>query len=180
MNNIILIGLIAMWPFSMFSGKGESKHVKLADATVLPYCKQLLKEDRLLLTGYGGAMMDKVNSYDFYFESNYELNLDDCRLLVVKVVTNFLEKVNSNIELRPYLKNYPFTADNIELMISFKDKNNKYLKQEYITLVFTQGGYIVYEKYDYDAKTHITAHKETFAEALEIVNKGKEQKLPNG
>lgn len=106
------------------------------------------------------------------------ISLQEARNLLVFVAEGLLKEINSNQEVRPELDVYPFVSDLIDITIRFKDENQIDLGQG-VAVVYFWKGEIEYEGYRIDEYTgrypasgkHFTIHKETYAEALEIVKK---------
>ena len=75
------------------------------------------------------------------------ISLEEARCFLVSVVENFLQEINSNLEVRPLLDVYPFTSDFIRVCIYFKDENHINLGQG-ISRVFFSEGKLKYERYE--------------------------------
>ena len=50
----------------------------------------------------------------------------EARKLIISCVDDFLDSINNNDELRPFLKEYPFTSKNLDITI-FNFNNNDFL-----------------------------------------------------
>jgi hypothetical protein len=74
--------------------------------------------------GNGLAGMDKIWQLALEFERCGDpLTEEEARELIVNCVNDFLTAVNNNQQLKPLLRDYPFTANNIDLTIFNYDKN---------------------------------------------------------
>ena len=107
-----------------------------------------------------------------------EISLDYARNLIVFLTENLLQDINSNSEIRSKLDVYPFASDLINITIHFEDEIRVDLGQG-VAVVYFSNGKIEYEGYKIEKYTgqypaegkHYTIHKETYAEALDIVKK---------
>jgi len=102
------------------------------------------------------------------FDYDKDVDLSKARELLVYIIENYLSAINSNIEVRPYLHNYPFTAKNIEIRIWIRPGKKKPPFGEIYCFAALEGELI------YDTKTatsinYQTLHEETYEEALKIV-----------
>ncbi len=107
-----------------------------------------------------------------------EISLDAARNLIVFLVDNFVNEINSTKEIIPWLDTYPYTNNLLDITLYFEDERRIDLGQG-VAIVYFRKGEIEYEGYRIDEYTgrypangeHFTIHKETYAEALEIVKK---------
>lgn len=94
----------------------------------------------------------------------------EARKLIINCVDDFLEAVNSDEQVRPFLKDYPFTAKNVNLKILNYDKNHDPHYFPSIALVMNSEGDIGFltedpsDKYGYYTKKY-----ETYDEAVAIL-----------
>jgi len=117
-------------------------------------------------------------SYRLPKSKNDEISLEYARNLIVFLAENLLQDINSNSEVRSHLDVYPFSSNLIHITIHFEDENRIDLGQG-VAIVYFSKGKIEYEGYKIDKYTgrypadgkHYTIHKETYAEALDIVKK---------
>ena len=79
----------------------------------------------LLFMGYSGATFDAVNEMSFFFASDRKLDIELAREQMVKVTEGCLKIINSDVEIRPFLKRYPFTAENISIKIDYMKNTGK-------------------------------------------------------
>jgi hypothetical protein len=79
--------------------------------------KDLAKNKQLYLIGTGGRAMLGIerNSLDFSYYRDEELKIEEARKDIVEVVSKYLQEINQKKELRPFLRNYPFTLENVEI-----------------------------------------------------------------
>ncbi len=118
-------------------------------------------------------MMDDVKKVNATYLSFAKLSVNEARNLYVEVVEGYLERFNRDEQIRPYLHNYPFTIENMKLMITFKDEYHRRRDGEDVTLMFMARGNLVYYcSYDYEKEDFVDLHEEPYEEAVRIVRGG--------
>ena len=137
------------------------------------------KKYGLSLTGVGGGgkegeirlMIAKFGRY------GPPLTEQEARALIVQCVNDFLQAANSDPQLRPYLKCYPFTTQHLRLSIANYYGDGKDVFDPYIVIVSIYEGKLGYytkdslNEYGYKSKKY-----ETYDEALAILA-GEKQKV---
>ncbi len=107
------------------------------------------------------------------FEVRKILTKDQAREIIVSCVEEFLNAVNTNEELKPYLKEYPFEPKNIYVMLCIYDKKTKPVYHPFIGTASSLKGNIYYRTDDPDKKNQYKAeYEESFEEALRLVETG--------
>ena len=150
----------------------EPHYCKLSNKIVSDYSRELAKEKGLFLSGSGGAMMDDIKKINVIYTSFTALNVERARQLYIEVTEEYLKRINQNEKIRPYLHNYPFRFDNLDLRISFKDENNKRQSGGNVALIFKGRNHdLYYEGYDLEKDDFYSLHREPYEEALKIVRK---------
>ena len=117
-------------------------------------------------------------TYSLHKQKQDEISIEYARNLLISLTHNLLEEINSNSEIRSHLDAYPLSADLLRITIRFKDENKIDLGQG-IATVYLSNGKIEYEGYEIHEYTgtypasgkHFTIHKETYEQALDIVQK---------
>jgi hypothetical protein len=115
-------------------------------------------------------------AYSLYKTQKDTISLEHARETAISLTESLLQEINSNPDIRNYLEIYPFTADRIDVTVRFKDEKKIELGTG-VSVVYYWNGKLEYERYEiheytghYPAKgEHFTIHKETYAEALDIV-----------
>lgn len=87
----------------------------------IEYQKQLGYE----VIGTGGAFLGGVNEISVDYSINKKVDLAEARRMFVHSMESFLEMANADINLRPYMKNYPVTPENFALLIRYMEKNER-------------------------------------------------------
>ncbi|WP_420421710.1 hypothetical protein [Simkania sp.] len=100
------------------------EYEKISDKITAKTAKTLSKKYQLDPVGSGGSMMHDVKKLFLSFNCYHPLSIDESRELVINCVNEYLKSVNENKEVRPFLHNFPFNEQNIELAIFiFEDCN---------------------------------------------------------
>lgn len=150
----------------------HKSHSDLADEQISCYAKKAYQEKRIVLEGSGGAMMNDIKEFAMSFQCSQHLNLEQTRALIVQIVDEFLQQVNENEKIRPYLHDYPLTVNNVSLMIGFRNHQNLRPSKEHIALAYTHKDKIYYSHWD---STKLESSKfcddldESFNDAVKIV-----------
>jgi hypothetical protein len=129
------------------------------------------KKYQMRQSGNGLGAMNKVElmciSFDKY---GAPLNEKEARSLVIHCVEDFLEAVNSDEQLRPLLKDYPFTAKNLDLGIFSFDKDQSLHIFPNIAVASNYKGKISFStKEAPDIYGYYTEKYETYEEAVAIL-----------
>lgn len=110
-------------------------YIKLAHEITEKTGNELKEQKNLYLVGTGGRMMDDIQMMAMSFDYYQEVNLETARELIVYSIKEYLSAINSNMEIRPYLHEYPFTAKNVKITIFFFNSNRSSLPLEKIECV---------------------------------------------
>lgn len=169
---IIILTLICLFTSCIFMDE-RSKHEKIADKLSAKISKEIQQKFHVIQDGYGGGMYGTINliclSYQYRKPA---ITQDEARNLIVPIIQLFLQRINENEEIRPYLKNYPFQVENIEVSISIHDYEGNMLVDPSIALVsnyLDRIGYTIL--YPEGLCKEKSKYRETYAEALEKYNK---------
>jgi hypothetical protein len=129
------------------------------------------KKYQMIQSSNGLGGMDKVElmciSFDKY---GAPINEKEARSLVIHCVEDFLEAVNSDEQLRPLLKDYPFTAQNLKLNIFSLDKDQSLHIFPNIAVASSSEGKVrFFTKEAPDVYGYYTEKYETYEEAIAIL-----------
>lgn len=112
----------------------------------------------------------RITKLGFLFDLDGMVDIPAGRSLITGVVTNFLNTINSNEKLRPYLTTSYFTEKNVVIRIRIRNKNcgffYPYLGN--IAYISAMDGAIIYDtinSYTYDLDL---LRMENFVEALQL------------
>ncbi|CCB90056.1 hypothetical protein [Simkania negevensis] len=145
-----------------------SNHEIIANKLIAQVAKDLSKRYKIRAVGFGGAIHEQVEELSLSFECCRTMSIDEYRDLLVHCAEDFLDQVNSNEEIRPYLQNYPFSSKNIDLTIYVHSENKKRFDVGQLSCLAIQKEKIVY--YYRDSEYTIELLKaEAYEEAKKIV-----------
>ena len=99
------------------------------------------------------------------------LTEEEARKLIISCLDDFLTSVNKDEEIRPFLKNYPFTSKNTELVIHNYNVDGYVIYHPYIsTVAANREGEISYFTEDESSPfTYKSKKYETYEEAVAIL-----------
>lgn len=135
--------------------------------------KSLSAKYRMQQIGNGVGGRDKLEEVFLAFERRgLPLTEQEARRLIVSCEHEFIEAVNNNDQLRPLLRVYPFTEENVKLVIH----NCTHDGQDAIRPFIASVGIMSRGKVAYFTGNFASEKYETFAEAVEILAKEKRMK----
>ena len=77
--------------------------------------RELISKYPLKLVGFGGGAVYGVRVLSLSFEVKKNVTIDEARKLILDCAEIFLEKINNDHEIRPYLSEYPYPVSRIKL-----------------------------------------------------------------
>ncbi len=162
-------------PFRLSSP--SSKDEVIADQVLARAAKKIETTKDLHLIGIGAQMLNEIEMLALSFQCLREVDLNTARELIVYSVQTLMAEVNENEEIRPYLKNYPFTSKNVEIRIFCYQPDASNVALHKLEIISSINGIIKYyprgpDKY----KMEEPILTETYEEALSIINK---KEFPN-
>ncbi len=177
MNKVFIFFLFFLCPFFFYPknsfGKSyqKSEHCKIIDRITYKYLKEYILPQGLDCICKGGSMMGDIQAVALGFVSYKALNVNEARKLYVNIVEEYLHRVNCNEEVRPYLHNYPFTINNLKFTIRFSHPNGKRIADGHVAYMsfIASRNLIFYRGYDSNTDNFYLLHKESYEEALKIV-----------
>ena len=116
-------------------------------------------------------MMHDIQMMAMSFDLYHEIDLKEARKLLVYVINEYLSEINSNVEVRPFLHEYPFTAKNVEIRIWAYNPDRSKLPPEKIYYISAINGNLNYYRRGPKKYTRQAICEETYAEALKLINK---------
>ena len=154
-----------------------SEKVRIANKVRSEAAKKIQNELGLIPCGFGGGMMHKIRNLHLAFFYYEPLDLKDSRKMLIQAVNIFLNEINSNEKIRPYLCEYPFLPKDISLIIVLKKPDgNKVDQGDFAILVF-RDGIAQYKFHDPDSDSEyppFIAYEESYEEAVEKLGLSKE------
>jgi hypothetical protein len=129
-----------------FGGLGfGGRSVKVIDSTevsrvVLTYSEKLRYTKGLDLEDSVIFYENRINRIRLDFNSMYNYDVWEARAMLVDVVEEFLDRINGNAKIYPYLSRTPITASNLEIYIRFPSFYNSYVDLYMVGFVTLKGG----------------------------------------
>ncbi len=122
-------------------------------------------------TGFS-APDDFILTMDLFVTSYADLDVLKARRLILQAARTYLETINANKKLKPFLIEHPFGPKNIYLTVYVAYPGKYDVEIGKLTTVSIIKDKIIYniKKTEY---THETIHRETFEEAVRIVENEK-------
>ncbi|MFZ4098801.1 MAG: hypothetical protein ACOYKZ_00535 [Chlamydiia bacterium] len=169
MRNII-VGACLLWivgATGMAERVREAPHCNEADRVMTEFAAKAL-ESGLVLTGFGGQMGHEVQSFALNFSTQSVVDIQKARALYIQVMERFVQWVNQDRKIRPYLSEFPISSRNVELMLSFKDSQGRLHRDGNICLMFNlpERDRIIYNRMERDKM--VKAEEEPMDRALAI------------
>ncbi len=132
--------------------------------------EKLFLKENLRLVGSGGQMMNEIEKLIMKFDYGQEIDLNKARQLIIIAIQSYLEEINQSKEIRRYLKNYPFTPNNIEVGIYVHKPDGSKVPKNKLFYISAIDSIIYYYLDNPKFYSRIILHQETYDEALKILN----------
>jgi hypothetical protein len=165
----IILSILAGLSGCYDSGFKEPEYAGMARTLTAATAKKLKKQKNLLLAGTGGQMMDDIQMMMMDFDCYHEVTIEEARQLLVDAVEEYLFTINNNEQIRPFLHNYPFTAQNVEIAICFMKADGSDVSANKICTASSNEGRMTYYIDDDKKILLVKVHKETYDEAKKLV-----------
>lgn len=158
----------------------DDDYVHLARKILNECSKEVEKKYKLKRITTGGSLAYDVRQVVIGFLYPAEATIPEARRIYVEIAEVFIKKYNGSKELRPYLRDYPFTLEHLALSIYFRNPKGDQPRKGMVA--FTRGGTrdIDYEgQVSDDPKVYDPQEifSESYVEALRIIREEKRQQL---
>ena len=153
-----------------------SIHFKYVNEVEREFKKYAYKTFGARACGSGGAMPYDVENIGVDFDIKQKVSREKARELIVTLTEKFTEIINKHEQLRPYLREYPFSPYRADVYISFCDKKGFKNKDGSVNAVIVNRD----KEVCYFSANPLNLHKEKkvtepYEEAVKIVH-GKNSK----
>lgn len=148
-----------------------SRKESLANQVTNEAFVQLKKEKKLHPFGMGGQMMDQIKKLTWAFLYYEELNIEDARRLLIESGDVILGIVNRNDEIIPYLQNYPFKPENVQIEIYLKKPDGSDFSHDKLCVITMRRGVLDYSATNPETDRLLTVLEESYEEAVAKLNK---------
>lgn len=96
---------------------------EIMDGILSAFVKKMREEYGLRCYFIGGKLTDFVEEIGASFSIVQHAPQKRAKKMTVLVIENLLQEINNNEQLRPYLKDYPFSVDRVKMRIDFTKKD---------------------------------------------------------
>ncbi len=162
------IAIILFTQMSILSHYTPSPYLKDANKVRDETIVEIEDSTPLRAAGVAGAMLGSIKMLGLTFESKQKFSIDQAREYTIYCARKLLVNINNNKEIEPYLTPSPFGPKNIEISLfvgRFRPENTL----DELSMVVLEDGIIRYTSIDGKTYKSELLHKETYEEALEIV-----------
>ena len=143
-----------------------SEKVRIASKVRSEAAKKIQNELGLIPCGFGGGMMHKIRNLHLAFFYYEPLDLKNSRKMLIQAANIFLNEINSNEKIRPYLCEYPFLPKDISLLIVLQKSDGSKVDKGDLTLVSISDGIVEFKLLESEYSLHVL-HEESYEEAIE-------------
>lgn len=144
----------------------SSRHkLKVVDELLIRTKKKLYTNLELVPLGDGAQMLDTVKVLALSFQYQKPVTTEESRRLLLLAIEQFVEEINADSNIRPYLAVYPFPPERVEIRIFLKNNNSPRDSTENYRVISCVGGRL---EYDMRVSTQLkTVFSESYNEALQ-------------
>ena len=160
----------SLFIMSTFFGSHHLNELKQVEKETVKRLESTYKMDAC---GSGGGAMYGINTVMLAFTIERPITIEEARAILVGSMEIYLENINKNKIIRPYLEEYPFSPSRVELEF-YVHSQKKNEDQKHLNLfAISCGGNIKVPtiKYKFEKNGEATeVFRETFDEAKERLN----------
>lgn len=132
---------------------GKGPWVKKIDSEemskiVINFSTKMKIDKHLELEDSWTAYDDYITKICLQYSSQRVLTVYDARLLMVELVEEFLYRLNNNTVVSYELDHFPFTADDLDVKITFESFYGRFIDELYVGLAWLQAGCVHFYAFD--------------------------------
>lgn len=131
------------------------------------YSQILEKKYKVNFLGTNGIKNFYNDKYLIYLDKDQALTLPSARRLLLEISEEFVRFRNSEAIDNPFSYKRIYKPSDFNISMGFWDKNGKRVPKNYVDQIFLTNGEIAY--FISEKKFHDIIHKETYEEAMRIV-----------
>lgn len=161
------IALITCFLLFYFFYSDVVNYEKFAHKITIKTAQKLRDEKGLYLIGTGGQMMDDIQMMYMGFQYFKPINVESGRDLLVCSIQLYLNEINQNEKVNPYLHSYPFTVKNVEIRIWIRNPDGSKVSSDELRYISAIDGILSYYMDGTEEYSRETVHEETYEEALQ-------------
>lgn len=155
-------------PIYVNSGKN---YPKLANRIINQNAEQYKKKRGWDLISLGGSYTTDVKTLKIQYWIYEEVDISQARALYVECVDSLLVLVNSDLEIRPYLHDFPFTWKNISIILAFyKRDGTERVSKNHVAYVGKAGDHLIYCNFNECTGCLDDMYEEPYEQAEQIVH----------
>lgn len=168
---IILMFMLSGCVLSLLNSYEEPEQAKFVGEILDKASKKLRSKYDMRPIGTGIGMPDGVvTMLALSFEKTGPLSREEGRKIIVDCVQDILQIINTHEKIRPYLKNYPFSATDVEVRIFLEDKFRNDIFDPNYGVISSINASIDYKYTSAEnPNKYMKVEKEKFEEALKMV-----------
>lgn len=161
--------LISFFCCNCSSNRNKNTHnyEKTADNITIKAIKKLMFSYDLKLIGHGGSMMNNVKLISLHFYYYQPTSIEKARNILLDITTKLISDFNCDEKIRPFLANYPFNENNLDIAITFLNKDNDYQSPPSISTAATRNSKIYYYNFAPEKDRLVSILEESYSEALQ-------------
>lgn len=172
----LIYPLILILVFSSFSPRflfnKHNPNVELSYILRKEAAQKLSEKYHMIIIGEGIRIPDGIlNLLSLDFQIKGPLSRDELREILVDCVEEFLYIINSNKEIGPYLKNYPFTPENIDIALFLVGPDDRDVAPPNFCVAAARRNKIVFRSNNPSNLNQFITEEESYDEALIIVRR---------
>lgn len=145
---------------SIYASGEESVFVKKIMIHESEFAEVISKNEQLYLDGFGGQLQNNIKKISLSYTCYRKLTAEQVKSLVVKNATEFLNIINKDSELKPYIPSYPLTFKNLDFSITFVNEDqissksgfsvydNNFIKEPYVASAYILHGKLYVQIWD--------------------------------
>jgi len=118
---------------------------KYVHEIVHSFAQEMEQEFNLRCIGSGGQMPYNVEEIEVHFVGHQQPSIEEAREIEVKGLHKLLNHINNHEAIRPYLKEYPFTIDRVDVSLSFTSTKGVWRTDGSVASVFFAKHKIFYD-----------------------------------
>lgn len=165
----LFIFLLFFWGCATAPSYTPSEKEKLSNEVTKIAIKKICSESMLLPCGRGGGALDQIRMLAISFNYYQDVDIAEGRKLLIQALDTFLSVINADERIRPYLANYPFEPENIEIRIFIFNKDGTSIGSDKLCVVGAINGILDYHIHTPDGLWLDKVHEETYREAVEKI-----------
>ncbi len=151
-------------------------YIRYVDEVTETFLKEVYKKYGFECEATGGGMPHDVEEIEVSLDANQTATIEEARELEIKLTERFAQIINAHEKIRPFLREYPFPAGRVSVMISFKIPKKAKMVDDNVAFVFQAKNKIFYRGLNPDNQYVPKRLKdEPYEEALRIVQNKKEK-----